>query len=96
MDSQETTDDVRPQAGGKLAKRGALIAAILFVLPVLYVLSIGPVTAMVVWGWIDDESTAIQRIEACYEPLDCLNGTPLNGPFEAYIEWWVSMAQRFR
>jgi hypothetical protein len=94
MTTPETIDDARAKAESKLAKRASLIAVILFALPLLYVLSLGPVQAMMVWGWIDPEGTAIQRIEAFYEPLDCLKGTPLNGPFQAYLEWWLHMAQR--
>jgi hypothetical protein len=64
MITPETTDDARAKAGGKLAKMAALIAAILFAVPVLYALSIGPVQAMAVWGWIDDESPAGARFLA--------------------------------
>jgi hypothetical protein len=93
MTTTEPTDDATVEARGKLHSRASLIAIILFALPVVYVLSIGPVQAMMVWGWISEE-TSIERIEAFYEPLDGLKGTALDGPLQAYVGWWARMAER--
>ena len=62
-------------------KGGAVIAAILILLPILYVLSIGPVALLV-----EKTGVGMEAARTFYWPLIWLHdNTPLEGPLAKYI-----------
>lgn len=71
------------------SKRGAapVVVVGLFLLPVLYVLSIGPAIWLAEAGYL--QGTVIEVLEVVYAPLVWLaNDTPLGGPIEWYVDLW--------
>ena len=65
----------------------ALVLVIVLLLPVLYVLSIGPATVVIVATGENDELIAVAR--TVYYPVIWLHDhTPLADPIEWYVELW--------
>ena len=61
-----------------------LLCAILILLPILYVLSIGPVVALV-----EKTGAGHKAVEVFYTPVIWLHdNTPLKEPLEKYAELW--------
>jgi hypothetical protein len=94
MDAPETTDDARVEAGANLVLRTGRIAAILFALCLLYILSIGPVSWLILVLGVDELHPTIGRLyEGFYAPVIYLGiNTPLKGPFDWYCGLWVELA----
>ena len=68
----------------------SLVAFFLFILPMLYVLSIGPVVALVDAGYISRGGQLLEFLRVVYQPLQWCHdnvewATPL---FEWYFELW--------
>jgi len=91
--------DDNPGMNDKATKRGGgavvvvALVAVLVVLPMLYVLSSGPVCAMVNKGWIDQSWEPV--IETAYWPLGwSAEHVPVFGlAVDSYVEWWSSPNQ---
>ncbi|MGV3533470.1 MAG: hypothetical protein ACO1QR_13975 [Chthoniobacteraceae bacterium] len=60
-------------------------------LPILYVLSIGPVAHM--FGRSSHINPQINSaVNAFYKPLELLHEhTPLQAPLDAYVRWWMEL-----
>ena len=70
--------------------RVALVLLIVFTLPVMYALSIGPVWWAGQHGWLGDESEWLFRL--FYAPLFwAAENTPLEEPLEWYVGLWVDL-----
>jgi hypothetical protein len=79
MDSQKR----RSRSGPAIALLIALF------LPVLYVLSVGPAT--IIFEGASPEVHYALRV--FYYPLAWLHeNTPLRGPLEAYVEFWIDLS----
>lgn len=89
------TDD-NPGMDDRPDKRGSgavaiVLVAVLILLPILYVLSVGPV------AWLDSNDSLNEPMHSVavivYFPLSWAvnNGVPIVGPaLAAYVEWWES------
>lgn len=80
-------DDKPIKRGGGTAVVLVLVA-LLVVLPMLYVLSVGPVVWMVHSGFISQ--TMLPVIGAIYAPLEWVaQNVPVVGPaLDRYVRWW--------
>jgi hypothetical protein len=63
-------------------------AFLVIMVPVLYVLSVGPMGALV------GQPYNIRQLPNLYAPLSILRGTPLEEPLNAYIRWWAERHPR--
>jgi hypothetical protein len=71
-------------------RTGVAIAVLIVVLlPILYVLSIGPAVM-----FFEDASPEVQHaVEVFYYPVAWLyENTPLRGPLEAYVDFWIDLS----
>jgi hypothetical protein len=77
-------EDEREKRGGSGCAIVGLVLAVVF-LPVLYVLSIGPVV------WMVDRTTAPWWLEAFYYPLEWLAAysTTIRDALNWYIDFWA-------
>jgi hypothetical protein len=76
--------DEKPRSS-PLATVAIWLCAVLL-LVALYVLSVGPVGWLAVHGMLPGP---LSMWEALYKPLEALDGTPLQGPLDAYQNWWT-------
>lgn len=68
---------------------GAGLKTALIALPILYILSIGPVYLSVWMAGSGLPPQVYTVIEILYQPLLLLHEhTALRGPLEAYLNWW--------
>ncbi len=59
--------------------------------PVLYILSIGPLWYLVERGTIPEPIP--KGLEVFYKPLAWIHdNTPLRRPLDAYVDWWINAA----
>jgi hypothetical protein len=97
MDTPGMTDEAREGVRANRAGSTARVAAILFALCLVYILSIGPVAGILAWLGIGTNP----RVEACaeifYAPHKYLHDhTPLKEPLDQYIMWWIRLGARLR
>lgn len=64
--------------------------SLLVALPILYVLSIGPVAYLTLTGAMPASVPSWTR--QFYAPLDWLEHTPLRQPLDSYMAWWLRLA----
>ena len=74
-----------PRKSHKLAWILSIVAVL-----VLYVLSVGPVCYFEIRGRLPHPRP--HWLNVVYEPLYWLFKTPLGKPFDAYLNWWASIA----
>lgn len=77
------------ESSSERSKRGAAPLALvgLFLLPVLYVLSLGP--AVWLYNAQQGQGPAAEVLETIYAPLGWLHeNTPFQGPLEWYVDLW--------
>jgi hypothetical protein len=69
-------------------RTGAAIAVLIVVLlPILYVLSVGPAVML---ADMTESGELVAVLEVVYCPLEWLHeNTPLREPLEAYVDLWV-------
>lgn len=69
-------------------RTGAAIAVLVLVLlPILYVLSLGPAVLL---ADMTESRELVRVLEVVYYPLEWLHAnTPLREPLEAYVDLWV-------
>ena len=74
--------------------RSAGVATALIALPIVYVLSIGPVAYWVEGrGWFRSPA-ADAALSLIYAPLMLIvDSTGLTEPFDRYLEWWVELSK---
>jgi uncharacterized membrane protein len=80
--------DDKPTKQGGGAAVVLVLVAILVLLPMLYVLSVGPIIWMVHSGFISDSSVSV--LGEFYRPLEWVtNKVPVIGPaIDTYANWW--------
>ena len=71
----------------KAGSIGFIITCAAVILPILYVLSIGPAIVM-----IQKNPSLIEVYNFIYTPVSWLHqNTPLQTPLENYIKWWLEL-----
>lgn len=78
-------------------EKAARVAVILLALCLMYVLSIGPASGIIVWTGISPSGPVGSCVRVFYWPIECLHDHALlKGPFVRYVAWWERLGQRLR
>jgi hypothetical protein len=96
MATSKVTGDARPEPRVNRRRRAARIAVVLFVLCLIYILSIGPFVALIVATGTWDNPHVGTFATVFYAPLYYVSyWTHLKGPLKLYAYWWAELGDSF-
>jgi hypothetical protein len=97
MDSSETTNEARKIARANSASRASRVVAIAFAVCLIYGLSIGPAVWVITLMGLEDSEATYRVYYVFYAPVIYLvEYTPLKGPIDGYVDWWLEMSRRIK